>query len=319
MQGTIAVLLCLFAAPGLPSAADRLPLGEPSPGRGDFDGTATAAGAISDERSAAGAGARTLRWRNTAAIGGIVLTVGAYGAKNWWNEDMDSRPSTRHEGWFGEGTYAGGADKLGHAYITYAGTRLLARGFEALGNDPPHALRLAAWTSFGVLTGVEVVDAFSKKWRFSYEDVACNAAGTVLAVLQERFPSFDALLDFRLLYQRSDDARALGEFDPIGDYSGQTFLLALKADGVPALHDVPVLRYVELLAGYGTRGYEPVAQPPSPPERLIYYGVGINLSRLLGDTLFRGRLGGGKIQGATDMILELVEVPGTAALASERR
>jgi hypothetical protein len=262
--------------------------------------------------------ARKLRWRNAAAIGGIALTVGAYGANSWWKEDMSSRPSTRREGWFGQGAYAGGSDKLGHAFVTHSGTRLLARGFEALGNGPSHALRLAGWTSFGVMTGVEAVDSFSTKWRFSYEDVMCNAAGVGLAVLLEKYPSVDALVDFRLLYRQSDDARRAGDFDPIGDYSGQTYLLAFKADGVPPLRDVPLVRYLELLVGYGARGYEPIVEGNTDRQRRIYYGVGINLSRLLGDTLFRGRIGGGKLQAATDTFLELFQVPGTAALTYER-
>ncbi len=319
VRAAASVLLLLLAASAAPAAGEPLPSPEnpppdaasppsPHPEEGEDPGDAK-----EGERED-----RKLRWRNTAAIGGIVLAVGAYGTQKWWNEEMDSRPSTRHEGWFGQGTYAGGADKFGHAYITYAGTRLLVPAFEALGNDRSHASTLAAWTTFGVMTGVEAVDSFSKKWRFSYEDVICNAVGAGLALVMEKHPSLDALVDFRLLYRQSDDARAAGDFDPIGDYSGQTFLLAFKADGVTALRDVPVLRYVELLVGYGTRGYEPLPQGESDRQRRVYFGVGINLSRLLGDTLFRGRLGGGKVQSATEMLFELIQVPGTAALTYKR-
>jgi len=319
VPAAVSAVLLLFAASVLPAAGEP----PPPPATPANDGASPASSAPERGDDPCGAGApepedRKQRWRNAAAIGGIVLTVGAYGVRNWWNEDMDSRPSTRHEGWFSQGTYAGGADKLGHAFITYAGTRLLTPGFEALGNERSHALRLAGWTSFGVMTGVEVVDSFSKKWRFSYEDVTFNAAGVALAVVMEKYPSIDALVDFRLLYRQSDDARRAGDFDPIGDYSGQTYLLAFKADGLPALRDVPLVRYVELLIGYGTRGYEPPVEGNTDQQRRVYYGVGINLSRLLGDTLFRGRPGGGGIQGATDTLLKLFQVPGSAALTYER-
>jgi len=231
---------------------------------------------------------------------------------------MTSSPQAENEGWFGQDTYAGGADKLGHAFATYSGTRLLARAFEGLGNNPAHSLRLAAWTSFGILTGVEIADSFSSKWSFSYEDVVFNAAGVAFALLQEKIPSFDALLDFRLLYRQSDDAKSLGKSNVIVDYSGQTYLLAFKADGVPGLRDVPLLRYLEILVGYNTRGYEPNDGTMNDPHRRIYYGVGITLSRLLSDTVFRGGLKGGKIQRATDTVLEFLEVPGTAALTYTR-
>ncbi len=259
-----------------------------------------------------------LRWKNTALIGGIGVTVGVYGANGWWKDGFSGSFRTVDEGWFGRNTYAGGADKVGHAYFTYTGARLLTRGFEALGNDPGDSLRLGVWTSLGVMTGVEVVDGFSKKFRFSLEDTIANTAGAALAVLLETVPDLDAFLDFRLLYRRSDDARRVGEDDPIADYSGQLFLLALKADGVPRLRETPVLRYLELQVGYNTHGYEPNDGVKHDPHRRLYYGVGVNLSRFLNDTVFRGDLKGGRVQRTTDTILELLQVPGTAALTYRR-
>jgi hypothetical protein len=261
---------------------------------------------------------RELRWKNAALIGGIGLTVGIYGANSWWKDGVSGSFRAVDEGWFGKNSYAGGADKAGHAFFTYTGARLLSRGFEALGNDPGRSLRLGVWTSLGVMTGVEVVDGFSKRFRFSVEDAVANAAGAVFAVLEEKDPRLDALLDFRLLYRRSDDARRVGEADPIADYSGQMFLLALKADGVPRLREVPLLRYLELQVGYNTRGYEPNDGVKIDPHRRIYGGVGVNLSRLLSDTLFRGDLKGGKIRRGTDTVLEFLQVPGTAARTYRR-
>ncbi|MBE0607419.1 MAG: DUF2279 domain-containing protein [Deltaproteobacteria bacterium] len=261
---------------------------------------------------------RGLRWKNAAVIGGIGITVGAYGMNKWWKDGFSGSFHTTDEGWFGQDTYAGGGDKVGHAFFSYTGARLLTRVFEAVGNDPGRALRMGAWTSLGVMTGVEVVDGFSKKFRFSMEDAVANAAGAAFAVLVEVDPRVDALLDFRLLYQRSDDARRLDQTDPIADYSGQTFLLALKADGIPRLREIPVVRYLEILVGYNTRGYEPNDGTMNDPQRRIYYGVGINLSRLLSDTVFRCGLKGGKAQRATDTVLEFLEVPGTAALTYTR-
>ncbi len=244
--------------------------------------------------------------------------MGIYGTNSWWKEGFAGSFRTVDEGWFGRNTYAGGADKAGHAFMTYTGTRLLTRGFEALGNDPGSALRLGVWTFLGVMTGIEVVDGFSKHFRFSMEDAVANTVGAAFAVLVETDPRLDALLDFRLLYRRSDDARRVGEADPIVDYSGQTFLLAVKADGVPRLRDVPIARYLELQVGYNTRGYEPNDGVKIDPHRRIYYGVGINLSRLLSDTVFRGDLKGGKIQRGTDTVLEFFQVPGVAARTYRR-
>jgi len=254
---------------------------------------------------------RGLRWKNAAVIGGIAATVGIYGATNWWEDGFSGSFHTVNEGWFSQNTNEGGADKAGHAYGTYVMTRLLTRTFEAVGNDPGRALRLGTWTSLGVMTGVEVIDGFSKKYAFSLEDVVMNTAGVAFAVLAEVYPSVDALLDFRLLYQKPDNVQQTGAATPLSDYSGQTFLLVVKTDGIPRLREVPVVRYLEFEVGYNARGYEP--NDSTPPERRICFGIGINLSRLLSDTVFRGDLKGGKIQRGTDTVLEYLEVPWTAA------
>ena len=292
----------------LPTAVLADPYADAVPGENPATPTAPPPSAVPEAPTDRG-----LRWKNAAVIGGIAATVGIYGATNWWEDGFSGSFHIENEGWFGQNTYEGGADKAGHAYFTYTTTRLLTRAFEAVGNDPGRALRLGTWTALGVLTGVEVIDGFSKKFSFSMEDMVMNTAGAAFAVLSEVVPSVDALLDFRLLYQRPDDAQQAGATNPASDYSGQTFLLVLKADGIPRVREVPVLRYLEFEVGYNARGYEANDGTLNDPERRICFGVGINLSRLLSDTVFRCDLKGGKIQRGTDTVLEFLEVPWTAA------
>jgi len=252
-----------------------------------------------------------LRVRNAALIAGSSLLVGAYGLSKWWDDGFTGEFRTVSEGWFGQGTPYGGADKLGHAFFAYAGTRLLTLGFEGVGNDRDRALKLGAWTTLGIMTAVEVLDGYSKQYKFSTEDAIMNVAGTALGYLLESDPGLDRLLDFRLLYKRS-----AGKFDPGGDYSGQKYLLAVKASGVPALRDNPLLRYFELTAGYGTRGYE--SAPGVERSRHLYFGISLNLSEILGQTVFRGASERSRAQRATDLFFEFIQVPGTAALADHR-
>jgi hypothetical protein len=260
----------------------------------------------------------TRRVRTRALVLGGVAAVGAYGAGVWWKEGVTGQFRTVNEGWFGQDTYTGGADKFGHAYATYTGTRLLARGFEWAGSGADQSLKLAALTVFGTMSAVEVMDGFSKKYRFSKEDFTMNALGVGLAWLFEKNPAADKLLDFRLQYWPSGDARRLDEVDPIADHSGQTYLLVAKAAGVPALRQHDPLRYFELVVGYGTRGYEPNdGNPNRDRSRHVYFGISLNLSEILGDTAFRGTRGS-RAQRVTDTVLEFVQVPGTAALADHR-
>lgn len=254
---------------------------------------------------------RQLRMRNAALIAGSSLLVGAYGLNKWWNDGFTGSFRTVSEGWFNQDTPYGGADKLGHAFFAYTGTRLLTLGFEQVGNDPDRALKLGAWTTLGIMTAIEVLDGYSKQYRFSTEDAIMNVAGTALGYLMERNPDLDRLIDFRLLYRRS-----AGKFDPGGDYSGQKYLLAFKASGVPALRENPVLRYFELSAGYGTRGYE--SPPGVERSRHLYFGISLNVSEILGQTVFRGASERSRAQRATEFFLEFIQVPGTAALADHQ-
>ena len=251
-----------------------------------------------------------MRLRNAAVIGAGIVLVGAYGTAKWWQDGFTGDFRTQSEGWFGRNTMSGGADKLGHAFSAYAGTRLVTQAFEALGNQPEAARRLAAWSTLGIMLGIEVLDGYSKRYRFSAEDALMNVVGVGIGYLLERNRDLDRLLDLRLLYRKSDGS----SFDPFGDYSGQTYLLVAKATGVGALRENSVLRYFEMAVGYGTRGYQ--GPPGAALERNLYFGVSINLSEVLARTAFRDGNGRSGTQRAADLFLEFVQVPGTAALAS---
>jgi len=258
--------------------------------------------------------ASDLRWRNTLIIGGGGLAVFLYGQNKWWGEGFTGNFRTTNEGWFGNGTYAGGADKLGHAWGTYLATRAVARTLEFAGNEPADALRLATWSALGAYTAIEVFDGYSKQYRFSKEDAIANAAGAGLAVLLEKRPALDRLLDFRLHYRRSPNAA----FDPLSDYSGQTYLLVLKAEGIPQLRSHPVLRYVEFAAGYAARNFDEEPERRETRSRNLYFGISLNLSALLDDTAFRDTPRSSWTRRLTNGALEVVQVPGTGVYARHR-
>ncbi|WP_173059074.1 DUF2279 domain-containing protein [Sulfurimicrobium lacus] len=255
------------------------------------------------------------QFRTRLLIGGAVGGVLAYGASHWWQDSMSSSFRTVNEGWFGQNTYTGGADKLGHMYSTYVGTRLLTDAFEWAGNDRETASWLAAATAWGAMLAVEVGDGYSQRFRFSKEDLIMNTLGTGLGLLMEKQPDLDKLVDFRLMYWPSSDARRLNQVDIVDDHSGQTYLLALKASGVPALRRIEPLRYFELALGYGTRGYEPNAG--GERSRHVYYGISLNVAEILGATVF-GDSKGSRAQRISDGVLEVFQIPGTAALADHR-
>lgn len=259
------------------------------------------------------------RFRTQALILGGAGAVLAYGATVWWKDGQSSHFRTANEGWFGQDTYTGGADKLGHAYFSYAGTRLLANAFEWAGNNRDDAAILSAATVFGTMLAVETLDGFSERYKFSKEDVIMNAVGTGLGLLFEKNKRLDDLFDFRLHYWPSGDAKRLNQVGPVSDHSGQTYLLVAKATGISQLKNHDVLRYFELAAGYGTRGYEPNNGAPAPDRsRHVYFGISLNVSEILRNTVFRDSAEKTRSRRATETILEYVQVPGTAVLADHQ-
>jgi hypothetical protein len=240
-----------------------------------------------------------LSHRNALIIGGAAALYGAYGRAKWWQDGFDSFKTTR-EGWFSKGTRYGGADKLGHMYSNYGTVRLLTPLFEYAGNSHDASVRLAAFTAVGIYTGIEMADGFSRKWRFSREDAIMNIAGTVLGAAMETYPELDRMIDFRVDYRPSGN-----RFDPFGDYSGQKYLLVVKADAFAPLRKNQFTRYLEVGVGYGARGFDPGEQR----RRDAYIGVSLNLSRLLADAGYGGQMHTTPFQRATDRVFDLVQFP----------
>lgn len=254
-----------------------------------------------------------VRRRTLGVILGSVAAVGAYGNAKWWQDGFTGSFRKVDEGWFGQETYSGGADKLGHFFVGYVGTRLSTAAFQWAGNTPASSLKLAAWTTFGILAGVEVLDGYSRNWHFSKEDAIINAVGVGTGVLLEKNPALDRLIDLRLLYYPSRESGR--EFNPFGDYSGQTYLLVAKASGVPALRNRSLLRYLEVAVGYGTRGgADDLEANAGNLRRNVYVGLSLNVSEVLRSTVFKQESAFSRTHRFTERFLEFVQVPGTVVL-----
>lgn len=242
-----------------------------------------------------------LTLRNTAIIGTAGALMAAYGHRKWWNTGFGGGFTTVDEGWFGQDTPYGGADKLGHMFSNYASVRLLTPLFEAVGNSRESAVRLAGWTTIGIFTAVEVLDGYSRKYDFSAQDAAMNVAGAALGVLLESRPDLDEKFDFRFGYKPSSGS----SFSPFGDYSGQRYLFFAKADGFRATRDVPVLRYLEFGIGYQASGFDAGGER----RRDLYFAVSLNLARVLADAGYGGRMHTTRAQRGAEKVFELIQFP----------
>lgn len=273
--------------------------------------TASPAPALAEPSPAPAAAADrgTLRLRTAGVVLGAVGGTFAYGRAKWWRDGFTGRFRSVDENWFSRDTQYGGADKLGHAMFAYTGTRLLTRTFEWVGHGHDAALKLGFWTSVGTLLAVEIADGYSKRWRFSKEDAAMNLAGGALGYWMEKNPALDALVDIRLEYSRSRGPEGRRRFDPLGDYSGQRYVVVLKASGVPALARHPLLRYLELNAGYNARDFEAESRSVTASTRRTSLGIALNLSELLRSSVFKDNASPTRTQRLSETLFEYLQIP----------
>jgi uncharacterized protein YfiM (DUF2279 family) len=218
------------------------------------------------------------------------LFILGWGIVNW--DYFQSRPHSKNEGWFGEDTDEGGADKLGHFYACYLLSHGLAYRYERWGYRHDRAAVYGALSGFGLTGLMELGDSFSA-YGFSYEDMAMNTLGSLAGYLLWTHPELMRKIDIRVeLMPRFDQA------DVFTDYQHQKYLVALKLDGFDGLRDSP-LRYLDLQLGYYARNYPQSSSGTS--ERNVYIGLGVNLSRVFADLSWR----------KTARVFNYLQVPGT--------
>jgi len=201
-------------------------------------------------------------------VGTAVIT--AWGIANW--DYAESSPHSESEGWFGRDTESGGADKLGHLYASYFIGSGLAGLYESWGHTEKDAALYGSLSSFFLMGYMEFGDAFSSDLGFSYEDFLMNTLGAFSAYVFYANPELSKRVDLRIEYIPS-----FGTGDIVTEYERMKYLVAFKAEGFDFVTD-PYLQYTELHLGYYTRNYEGGFSQES--ERVIYLGVGINLSRV---------------------------------------
>lgn len=213
------------------------------------------------------------------------------------------------EGWFGTRGYAGGADKMGHAWATLALARL---GTEMLhqwgGYDRWTSAIWGAALSEALFLGVEIRDGTS--YTFSTGDFVFNTLGAGLAFAQSVWPAVDEAVDFRVDYAPSaayrDRFREKSDLDIAEDYSGQTYHLAFHLGAIDRLAGWRYgrwSRFVDLTLGFETNGYkpDPLYKPnfdpmqcqlemncDFPKERNLFVGLTLNAQGVF-DALLGGR------------------------------
>jgi hypothetical protein len=277
----------------------KLRVVEPSPPRTDPDDETAASDLDMIE------GARPdHRYRSLAIVGGLYAGFITWAEYAWYKQRTDHGFEWGNDGWFGKNTYAGGADKLGHAWANLvlgrASSRLLRKGGWGDTGAAVFGGSLA-WTLF---LFVEIKDGYA--YQFSPGDLTFNTGGAVLGALMEIYPRLDALIDYRVAYAPSDEYIGLWHDEYYGsvkgnslniaeDYSGQTYYLALHLGALPRPRGTPAmlataLSVLDVGVAFESRKYKPDAPPDSVATQELFLGVTLDLQRLSDRVLAKQRI-----------------------------
>jgi hypothetical protein len=206
------------------------------------------------------------------ALGLGAITAYGFAAWDWGSGGF----ALRNEGWFGSATPYGGADKLGHAFTGSAITAGAAAVARSRGADSTEAALLGGATGAILTTAIEVGDGFSAAYGASYEDQVFNLLGVGFEVVRQMSPWFAERAQFRWEWLPSPMMLDGTTTDPFSDYSGSRYLLAFPA--APWVAERNPLRFVELLAGYGTTGFDDRDRIHYDSEdRTAFIGIGFHI------------------------------------------
>jgi hypothetical protein len=184
------------------------------------------------------------------------------------------------EGWFGEDTYVGGADKASHFVSYYAVSRLLNPVYGALGVSESRSNVLASAVSVLAGLATEIGDG-ANVYGFSWEDLIVNTLGAASAYVLTRYDLND-MIGFRVgLVPAPDIPPCCAATGGRGkDYSKEIYTADFKLAGLARRlnRDFGPARF--LLAGvtYGTKGYQYAEEQYR--ERQVGFEVGLNVSEI---------------------------------------
>ena len=153
-------------------------------------------------------------------------------------------------------------DKVGHAWTAYNIATYSTNLWKWSGFEHKKAVILGGVSSFGYQTILEILDAHSAEWGWSWADITANTMGAGMYTLQElvwkeqriqfKFSSFPVTYD-KQLNQRADVL--FGKSFPerlLKDYNGQTYWLSLNLNSFAKNTSIPT--WLNVAVGYGAQG-----------------------------------------------------------------
>jgi hypothetical protein len=243
------------------------------------------------------------RYLMLGITGGVYALLYGYTYLAWYKRGEDSTSFQFHdEGWFGVDTYAGGADKLGHAMANHGLTFGVASILEWGGWSRTMSVATSTGAAVAFFTLTEIKDAYKKDYGFSWTDIGFNLAGNALGAALALSPELDRMIDFKIAYFPSapyrEEIEKEGALNGAEDYTGQTFYLNYHLSSIDTLRQNEYLgwtRFVDLSLGYQALHYKPGAIDDNDLKQRLFFGLAFNFQELIDETLWptTGQAGAG--------------------------
>ena len=154
-------------------------------------------------------------------------------------------------------------DKLGHVWAAYNSGRASAAMWRWAGVEPKKATWIGGLSSSVYLTVIEILDAHSAKWGWSWADMGANVFGSGLFISQQlgwreqrihfKFSFHHKNYAEPILNERADDlfGKAWTE-RMLKDYNGQTYWLSANLKSFFPKSNLPA--WLNIAVGYGAEG-----------------------------------------------------------------
>ena len=159
-------------------------------------------------------------------------------------------------------------DKIGHVCTAYQMNLNSYAIFSKFQEDQNQVLLKSSLYSFSYLTGMEILDGFSKEWGFSWYDFLANGIGTGLFAFQQKKwneSRFDVKFSSHLTPYASCRPNLLGKSKlerVFKDYNGQTYWLTVDVNKF-LKKEHKVMKWFNLAVGYSVDGLTGAYENPS--------------------------------------------------------
>lgn len=147
-------------------------------------------------------------------------------------------------------------DKVGHAFSGYALSRMTSNSYRWAGMNEKNSALIGAGFGFLYLGSIELLDARSTQWGFSWGDILANTSGSLLYLSQEMLWK-EQRMTLKFSYSPTEFAMlnpdALGrnfQQRMLKDYNGQTYWSSFNVHSFLA-NDAAFPRWLNVAFGYG--------------------------------------------------------------------